>query len=59
MGIGVAGGVGIGDGNAAAGLPGAREHELVVVLVVERVRDVAVAVRPAIDGDRCDVASLN
>jgi hypothetical protein len=49
VGVGVAGGVGIGDGDAAAGLPRAREYALIIVLVIERVRHIAVAVRPAVD----------
>src|SRR5262249_58123163 len=39
-------------------LPGALEDGVIVV-VVERVRHVAVAVRPAVDGDRRDVARAN
>src|SRR6266498_5825496 len=42
---------------AAELLAGAGEHlVLVVVAVKQRVRHVAVAVRPAVDGDRRDVA---
>src|SRR5262249_58582990 len=40
----------------AALLPGGLENGVIIVLVVERVRHVAVAVRPAVDGDRRDVA---
>ena len=56
MGVGVAGGVGIGDGDAAGLLPRPLQHLLVVVAVEQRVRHVAVTVRPAVDGDRRDVA---
>src|SRR5215471_9467172 len=54
--VGVPASVGVGDGDAAGLLPGAIENGVVVVLVVERVRHITVAVRPAVDGDRCNVA---
>src|SRR5262245_19948328 len=56
MRIRVSAGVGVGDGDAAELLPCALESAVIVVLVVERVRHIAVAVWPAVDGDRCDVA---
>ena len=57
MRVGVPGGVGIGDSDAAVSLPRAFEDVVIVVIRVEqRVRDITVAVWPAIDGDRGDVA---
>src|SRR5262249_52316316 len=54
--VGVPPSVGVGDGDASGLLPGALENGVVVVLVVERVRHITVAMRPAVDGDRCDIA---
>src|SRR6266480_3584897 len=56
MRIGVAARVGIGDGDATRLLPRTLQHAFIIILVVERVRHVAVAVRPAVDRDRSDVA---
>src|SRR6516164_852068 len=57
MRIGVAAGVGIGDRNTAKGPSGPCENPIVIVIGIEqRIRYIAVAVRPAIDGDRRDIA---
>src|SRR5262249_18471123 len=56
MRIGVAARVGIGDGDAAGLLPGALEHARIVIFVIKRVRHIPVPVRPAVNGDRGDVA---
>ncbi len=54
---GVAAGIGVGDRHRTEGLAGELEHRLLVVVrIVQRIGHVAVAVRPAVDGDRGDVA---
>src|SRR5262249_5949316 len=55
--VSVAGGVRVGDRHSADGLSRLREHLVVIVIGVEqRVGDITVAVWPAIDGDRRNVA---
>src|SRR6476661_670427 len=55
MSVGVAARVGIRDGNPAHALARLRQHVVVIVAIEQRVGDIAVAVRPAVDGDRCDI----
>ncbi len=58
MGIGVSAGIRVGDGDPTMGPPRHFEDALFVVVRIEqRIRHITVAVRPAIDGDRRDIAS--
>src|SRR5215469_12396936 len=49
-------GIGVRDGNAPDGLAGTLERLLVLVAIEQRVRRVAIAVRPTVDGDGQNVA---
>ncbi len=54
--IGVATGIGVGDGDTADRLAGPLEHRLIVVAIEQGAGDIAVAMGPAIDRDGRDVA---